>query len=108
LPGAADKDKAGSFDNKAVKTYYEKVQFVTSSGDPVDDLAAAFIFPDKASPLIFHSDANGHSPQTKADSIQTADVHLIWDDFGVPDGADDYERSRKNEQCAHPARENRD
>jgi type VI secretion system secreted protein VgrG len=96
LPLIVDQARAGNvLDNKAVKSYYEKVQFVTSSGDPVGGLAAAFILPDKVSPVIFRSDADGNSPQTKADSIQTADVHLIWDDFGVPDGADDYERSRK-------------
>ena len=96
LPLIVDQARAGNvLDNKAVKNYYEKVQFVTTSGDPVEGLAAAFILPDKVSPVIFRSDADGHSPQTKADAIQTADVHLVWDDFGVPDGADDYERSRK-------------
>jgi type VI secretion system secreted protein VgrG len=96
LPLIVDQARAGSvLDNKAVTSYYEKVQFVTSSGDPVEGLGAAFILPNKAAPVIFRSDAQGHSPQTKTDSIQTADVHLVWDDFGVPDGADDYERSRK-------------
>ena len=96
LPLIVDQARVGKvLDNKAVKSYYEKIQFVTGSGDPVDGLAAAFILPNKVSPVIFRSDAQGHSPQTKADAIQTADLHLVWDDFGVPDGADDYERSRK-------------
>jgi type VI secretion system secreted protein VgrG len=96
LPMIADQDRAGSvLKNEAIKSYYEKIQFVTSSGDPVEGLTAACILPNTASPLRFRSDADGHSPQVKADSVQTADVHLVWDSFGVPDGADDYERSRK-------------
>ena len=96
LPLIADQGRAGSVsDNKAVTRYYGKVQFVTSSGDPVEGLTAAFILPNQAAPVIFVSDADGYSPQIKADSVQTADVYLVWDDFGVPDGADDYERSRK-------------
>jgi hypothetical protein len=96
VPLIADQARAGSVsDNKAVTSYYGKVQFVTSSGDPVEGLTAAFVLPNKAAPVIFVSDADGYSPQIKADSVQTADVYLVWDDFGVPDGADDYERSRK-------------
>ncbi|WP_080710539.1 type VI secretion system tip protein VgrG [Pseudomonas chlororaphis] len=97
MPLIADQDRAGSVlkSKEISSSFYERCKFVTSSGTPVEGLKAAFILPSLTAPLIFKSDADGHSPQVEAQTVQTAKVHLLWDDFDVPDGADDYERSRK-------------
>ncbi|MGE7955913.1 type VI secretion system tip protein VgrG [Pseudomonas sp. NPDC089530] len=96
MPLIADQDRAGGvLKSKEVSRFYERCKFVTGSGTPVEGIKAAFILPSLTAPLIFKSNADGHSPQVEADTVQTAKVHLLWDDFDVPDGADDYERSRK-------------
>ncbi|AZC63463.1 type VI secretion system Vgr family protein [Pseudomonas chlororaphis] len=97
MPLIADQDRAGSVlkSKEISSSFYERCKFVTGSGTPVEGLKAAFILPSLTAPLIFKSDADGHSPQVEAQAVQTAKVHLLWDDFDVPDGADDYERSRK-------------
>jgi type VI secretion system secreted protein VgrG len=96
LPLIADQARAGNvLKNEAVENYYGQLRFVTSTGVPYGSIAAAFIIPNTPAPLTFRSDADGLSPNVKADSIQTAEVHFIWDDFEVPAGSDDYEKGRK-------------
>jgi type VI secretion system secreted protein VgrG len=96
IPLIADQARAGNtLKNAAVENFYGQMKFVTSTGVPYSSVAAAFIIPNRTAPLTFRSDADGLSPNVKAESIQEAEVHLIWDDFEVPEGSDDYEKGRK-------------
>ncbi|WP_347902743.1 type VI secretion system tip protein TssI/VgrG [Pseudomonas purpurea] len=96
IPLIADQARAGNtLKNQAVENFYGQLRFVTSTGVPFSSIGAAFILPNTPAPLTFRSDAEGLSPNVKAEAVQTAEVHLMWDDFEVPDGSDDYVKGQK-------------
>ncbi len=45
--------------------------------------------------LVVTNDANGLLPRVKTQTAQDLKAFLSWDKFHVPEGADSYERSRK-------------
>jgi type VI secretion system secreted protein VgrG len=96
LPVAVDMARAGDLLGTAIKQehYDEQLRVVTSTGAPVKGLKVAVTIPGVAAPQIMETDADGRLPRIKTDAPADVQVHLAWDKITVPEGADDYERSR--------------
>ena len=96
LPLIADQARAGNLLDRARKQehYDEQVRFVTRRGTPIKGVKTATILPSENAPKLSKSDADGHQPRIQTNGVESAEVHLIWDELVVPNGADDYETSR--------------
>src|SRR5690606_22701829 len=75
----------------------EQCWFMTSHGNPVPVLTAALPIPDQPDPLKFRTDNDGFSSRITTEQAETLEVHLLWDELEIPDGADDYLKSRNHD-----------
>jgi type VI secretion system secreted protein VgrG len=97
LPWIADQARAGNLLDQARRQerHDEQVRFVTRHGNPIPGVKAAIILPSESAPQLSRSDPDGRHPRLQTNAMETADVHLVWDELVIPSGADDYATSRK-------------
>lgn len=71
-----------------------QVRFLAGPDSPVAYVKAAMVFSDNPLPVYFETDARGESPRYYVKTGVAANVYFVWDELVVPEGADDYEKSR--------------
>lgn len=71
-----------------------QVRFLAGPDSPVTYVNAAMVFSDNPLPAYFETDARGESPKYYVKTGVAANVYFVWDELVVPEGADDYEKSR--------------
>src|SRR5690606_21590858 len=99
VPTMAAMDRSGALLSMLThEKYDEQCRFMTCHGKPVPDLTAALLIPGQSAPLKFRTDNDGFSSRITTEQAETLEVHLLWDELEIPDGADDYLKSR-NRAC---------
>lgn len=71
-----------------------QVRFLAGPNTPMTYVNAAMVFSNNPLPAYFESDAGGESPKYYVQTGVAVKVYFVWDELIVPEGADDYERSR--------------
>jgi hypothetical protein len=95
LPGIAD---LGQVDDLWMvmfpPTSLIQARFLAGPDTPVTYVNAAVVFSNNPVPAYFETDAQGESPRYYVQTGVVAKVYFVWDELVVPEGADDYEKSR--------------
>src|SRR5690554_78543 len=98
VPTMAAMDRSGALLSMLThEKYDEQCRFMTCHGKPVPDLTAALLIPGQSAPLKFRTDNDGFSSRITTEQAETLEVHLLWDELEIPDGADDYLKSRNHD-----------
>ncbi|WP_027926336.1 hypothetical protein [Pseudomonas sp. URMO17WK12:I12] len=71
-----------------------QVRILAGPESPVKHVNMAVVFSNNPVPVYFETDTRGYSPAYYVQTGIGAKVYLVWDELIVPEGADDYEKSR--------------
>lgn len=71
-----------------------QVRILAGPDSPVKHVNMAVVFSNNPVPAYFETDARGESPEYYVQTGIVAKVYFVWDELVVPEGADDYEKSR--------------
>lgn len=95
LPGIVDLGQVDDFWMSVFPpTSVVQVRFLAGPDLPVTYVKAAMVFSDNPLPAYFETDARGESPKYYVKTGVAANVYFVWAELVVPEGADDYEKSR--------------
>ncbi|MEO4012856.1 hypothetical protein [Pseudomonas rossensis] len=76
------------------RTSLIQVKILAGPDSPVKHVNMAVVFSTNPVPAYFETDARGESPEYYVQTGIVAKVYFVWDELVVPEGADDYEKSR--------------
>lgn len=71
-----------------------QVRILAGPDSPLTHVNMAVVFSNNPIPAYFETDARGDSPEYYVQTGVVAKVYFVWDELIVPEGADDYEKSR--------------
>ncbi|APC18993.1 hypothetical protein BLL42_26040 [Pseudomonas frederiksbergensis] len=95
LPGIVDLGQVGELWMAMFPlTSLVQVRFLAGPDSPVTHVNMAVVFSNSPLPAYFETDAQGESPRYYVQIGVVANIYFVWDELIVPEGADDYEKSR--------------
>lgn len=95
LPGIVDLWKVGELWMAMFPpTSLVQVRILAGPDSPVTRVNMAVVFSNSPLPAYFETDVQGESPRYYVQTGVIAKVYFVWDELIVPEGADDYEKSR--------------